>query len=47
MRRLIGLLFVIVLICLAALVGYAYFVDLPPPTATVETPAAGVGFGSD
>ncbi|MEX2519663.1 MAG: hypothetical protein WD969_10075 [Paracoccaceae bacterium] len=45
MRRFISLLFVLALISLAGFVGYAYLAELPPPTATIETPAAGVGFG--
>lgn len=45
MRRLIGFLFILLLLAAVGLVGYAYLVDIPAPTRTVETPAVGVGFG--
>lgn len=44
MRRFIGFLFILCLIVGAGLVVYAYVADLPPPVATIETPAVGVGF---
>ncbi len=44
-RRLIGFLFILLVLAAVALIGYAYFVDLPAVTGQIETPATGVGFG--
>ena len=44
MRRLIGILFILVVIAAIGLTGYAYLADLPAPKEVVQTPAVGVGF---
>lgn len=44
MRRLIGILFILVVIAAIGLTVYAYVADLPSPNEPVETPAVGVGF---
>lgn len=46
MRRLFGLLFILLLILTAVLVVYAYIGELPAQQGQIETPAVGVGFGS-
>lgn len=44
MRRVFISLIFLILLAGVGMAVYGYVADLPPPTETVEKPAAGVGF---